>query len=300
MASTQKRTTWDQEEYEKRDETFCCDTDFCNSSQKPILSSWLRTTAHWVTEGVLSNMSAAERPCVASHCALSIAPLHTLLSVSLFSLDSLHFVGVMAGLRGSWALWTSRDPVGATSFNMARCLTDIDEDIVSLEDQEGDVNDGSQCPICLLALEMPLRLPCCGNLFCFECSWCRINRCAMCRTPVPREFWDKPEEFLISPLPEPATQFSWIFKTRAGWWHFTPRQEQAIRRTLRSGTPELKLTMAGKEATLDFKSLLIKQNLKVGAITIARNGDRKVTAVTPLLAGNIQAVLLPKKTDKKA
>ncbi|XP_065350786.1 E3 ubiquitin-protein ligase rnf146-like [Cloeon dipterum] len=165
---------------------------------------------------------------------------------------------------------------------MARCLTDIDEDIVNLEDQEGDVNEGTECPICLLALELPLRLPCCGHLFCFECSWSRLNRCAMCRTPVPREFLDKPEEFLSSPLPQPATQFSWIFKTSAGWWRFSPRQEQAIRRALRSGTPELKLIVAGKEATLDFKSLLIKQNLKVGAITIARNGSFDALGVAGL------------------
>ncbi|CAB3377648.1 Hypothetical predicted protein [Cloeon dipterum] len=182
-----------------------------------------------------------------------------------------------------WALRTmSDDRVCANTFNMARILTDVDKDIVSLEDQEGDVDYDTRCPICLLALEMPLRLPCCGHLFCFDCIWGRINRCAMCRAYLPLDFWDTPEDFLSCPLPEPVTKFSWIFKTRSGWWRFTPRQEQLIRRALSSGVPQLKLTIAGEEATLYFKSLLIKQNFKVGALSIARNGSFDALGVAGL------------------
>ncbi|XP_065348866.1 E3 ubiquitin-protein ligase rnf146-like [Cloeon dipterum] len=186
-------------------------------------------------------------------------------------------------LQEPWALRTrSDDHVCATTFNMARTLTDVDQDIVSLEDEEGDVENDTRCPICLLALDMPMRLPCCGHLFCFDCSWGKIKRCAMCRAFLPLDFWATPEDFLSCPVPEPATQYSWIFKTTSGWWRFSWRQEQAIRRALSAGICKLSLTIAGEEATLDFRSLLIKQHRKVGALSIARNGTFEAVGVAGL------------------
>ncbi|XP_059469686.1 uncharacterized protein LOC132193210 [Neocloeon triangulifer] len=46
MGNAQKRSPWEQDEYEKRTETFCCDTDFCNGALKvgPLFSVVLVTT----------------------------------------------------------------------------------------------------------------------------------------------------------------------------------------------------------------------------------------------------------------
>ena len=104
----------------------------------------------------------------------------------------------------------------------------------------------------------------------------------MCRAYLPLDFWGSPEDFLSCPLPEPVTEFSWIFKTESGWWRFTLRQEKEIRRALSAGISKLNLLIAGEEATLDFESLLIKQNLKVGALTIARNGTFQAVGVAGL------------------
>ncbi|CAB3380218.1 Hypothetical predicted protein [Cloeon dipterum] len=96
---------------------------------------------------------------------------------------------------------------------LEKILTDDERD---LEEPEAkrlcqdnlDTNkiDKEECAICLMPSELPVRMPC-SHEFCFTCAKGLMKgqkrSCALCRKPIPLNFFTNPETFSTGPVEAP-------------------------------------------------------------------------------------------------
>lgn len=142
---------------------------------------------------------------------------------------------------------------------------------------DADASLADDCAICYESFNFKTTLPACGHSFCFLCIKgvaLRGGVCPLCRKPIRRGLFDKPN--FEDPKDEPACSsqadnpnsaaedkeksegdaVQWFYESRGGgWWRFEPRQEGDIEEGFASGKSALELMIAGYPYVLDFQDM---------------------------------------------
>ncbi|XP_065336704.1 E3 ubiquitin-protein ligase RNF146-B-like [Cloeon dipterum] len=122
--------------------------------------------------------------------------------------------------------------------------------------QDADIDE---CSVCILPLELPVRLQC-GHVFCFTCARGLLKTtkcCALCRAEISMELATNSKMFLVGALPKPtAKKYSWFYESRTGWWLFAPRMQTDIENAFKSGQKSLKTVINGQTYILDFRKMV--------------------------------------------
>uniref|UniRef100_A0A8D9AED7 E3 ubiquitin-protein ligase n=1 Tax=Cacopsylla melanoneura TaxID=428564 RepID=A0A8D9AED7_9HEMI len=114
------------------------------------------------------------------------------------------------------------------------------------------------CAICLQPCVHPAKLPC-SHIFCFLCLKGfaqQSRRCAMCRTPIPHNYLERPE---LVQVPEPTSLengYQWFYEGRNGWWQYDDRTSQDLELNYQSGERLFELLIAGNIYLIDFNDMV--------------------------------------------
>ncbi|CAB3386355.1 Hypothetical predicted protein [Cloeon dipterum] len=121
--------------------------------------------------------------------------------------------------------------------------------------QDADIDE---CVVCILPLELPVRLQC-GHVFCFTCARGLLKTtkcCALCRAAISMELATNYKMFLVGTLPKPTTKYSWFYKSRKGWWLFAPRMQTDIENAFKSGKESMMTILNGQIYIFDFRKMV--------------------------------------------
>ena len=120
-----------------------------------------------------------------------------------------------------------------------------------------------QCCICQEKCVNPVRLPC-DHIFCYLCIKgvaVRNSRCALCRSPIPHGFLDRPavvnKDEITSSLKQFATSHSWFYEAKDGrWWMYEHRTSSDIETAYTEQKKNLKIQISGFSYVVDFERMV--------------------------------------------
>lgn len=120
-----------------------------------------------------------------------------------------------------------------------------------------------QCCICQEKCVNPVRLPC-DHIFCYLCIKgvaVRNCRCALCRSPIPHGYLDKPavvnKDEIKSALKQFATSYSWFYEAKDGrWWMYEHRTSSDIENAYTEHKKILKIQISGFSYVVDFERMV--------------------------------------------
>ncbi|KAI5719886.1 hypothetical protein M8J76_016376 [Diaphorina citri] len=147
------------------------------------------------------------------------------------------------------------------SHNLAEALRES-----TLHEGEDGAAGGSEmegrssldCAICLQPCVHPAKLPC-SHIFCFLCLKGfaqQSRRCAMCRTPIPHDYLERPE---LVQVPEPSSLdngYQWFYEGRNGWWQYDDRTSADLELNYQNGERLFELLIAGNIYMIDFNDMV--------------------------------------------
>uniref|UniRef100_A0A8D8XBY5 E3 ubiquitin-protein ligase n=1 Tax=Cacopsylla melanoneura TaxID=428564 RepID=A0A8D8XBY5_9HEMI len=116
------------------------------------------------------------------------------------------------------------------------------------------------CAICLQPCVHPAKLPC-SHIFCFLCLKGfaqQSRRCAMCRTPIPHNYLERPE---LVQVPEPTSLengYQWFYEGRnGGWWRYEERMSDEIEQNYASNAKDVFETLiCGEVYVVDLAQMI--------------------------------------------
>ena len=120
-----------------------------------------------------------------------------------------------------------------------------------------------QCCICQEDCVNPVKLPC-DHMFCYLCLKgvaVRSYRCALCRSPIPHGYIDKPavvnEEEIKSTLQQSLASYNWFYEAKSGgWWMYEKRTSSEIESAYNEHKKTLRIQISGFFCIVDFDKMV--------------------------------------------
>ena len=120
-----------------------------------------------------------------------------------------------------------------------------------------------QCCICQEDCVNPVKLPC-DHMFCYLCLKgvaVRSYRCALCRSPIPHGYIDKPavvnEDEIKSTLQQSLASYNWFYEAKSGgWWMYEKRTSSEIENAYSEQKKTLRIQISGFFYIVDFDKMV--------------------------------------------
>ena len=126
-------------------------------------------------------------------------------------------------------------------------------------------NNKQVCCICQEKSYNPVELPC-KHIFCYLCIKgvaARQSRCALCRSPIPFGYIDRPSVINRSAIRTKLEQsqdtgtYHWFYEAKSGgWWLYEQRMSSEIEKAYTNGKKSARMQIAGFSYVINFEEMV--------------------------------------------